>query len=154
VAHGQAHEVTTLRRDVETDGRRARVAFGRDWLEDARRRDFTMNALYLDSAGRIIDPLGGLQDLIARRVRFIGDACSRIREDALRILRFFRFSADYGDGRLDPEGLTACLRERRLLDRLSRERIRQELLKLLVAEDARPVVAVMAESGFMDRLLA
>ena len=154
VAHGEPHEVTTLRHDVETDGRRAKVAFGRDWTQDARRRDFTMNALYLDARGRIFDPLGGYPDVLARRVRFIGDPVMRIREDALRILRFFRFAATYGEGRLDPAGFAACLRERARLDRLSRERIRQELLKLLAAPYAVPVVATMAESGFLDRLLA
>ena len=154
IAHGEPHEVTTLRHDVETDGRRAKVAFGRDWTQDARRRDFTMNALYLDAQGRIFDPLGGCPDVLARRVRFIGDPAMRIREDALRILRFFRFAATYGEGRLDLAGFAACLRERARLDRLSRERIRQELLKLLAAPHAVPVAATMAESGFLDRLLA
>ena len=154
IAHGEPHEVTTLRRDVETDGRRAKVAFGRDWTADARRRDFTINALYLDSQGRIHDPLGGYPDIAARRVRFIGSAATRINEDALRILRFFRFSADYGEGPLDPDGFSACIRARTHLARLSRERIRQELLKLLVARRAVPMIGIMAEAGFVDRVLA
>ncbi len=107
IMDGQTIETTTLREDVETDGRHAKVAFGRDFLADARRRDFTINALSLDAAGRIYDPLGGLDDLAAGRVRFIGDADARIREDYLRILRFFRFSARFGEGALDPDGLSA-----------------------------------------------
>ena len=108
IMDGQTIETTTLREDVETDGRHAKVAFGRDFLADARRRDFTINALSLDAAGRIYDPLGGLDDLAAGHVRFIGDADARIGEDFLRILRFFRFSARFGEGALDPDGLSAC----------------------------------------------
>ena len=104
VADRTGFEVTTLRRDVETDGRHAVVAFTTSWEEDARRRDFTINALYCDANGTIYDPIGGLADLRRRRVRFIGDAEARIREDYLRILRFFRFSAEYGNGQLDVEG--------------------------------------------------
>jgi poly(A) polymerase len=126
-------EVTTLRRDVETDGRHAVVAFTTSWEEDARRRDFTINALYCDANGTVYDPIGGLADLRRRRVRFIGDAEARIREDYLRILRFFRFSAEYGNGQLDAEGLRASIALKEGLSRLAAERIRGELLKLLAA---------------------
>jgi tRNA nucleotidyltransferase/poly(A) polymerase len=153
IAHGAPHEVTALRRDVETDGRHARVAFGADWTEDAKRRDFTMNALYADASGALHDPLGGLPDLQAKRVRFIGEADERIAEDYLRILRFFRFSAQHGDGRLDARGLEACVRARRGLLRLSRERVRAEFLKLLVARQAEPVLVQMREGGFLALLL-
>ena len=112
VANGVPFEVTTLRRDVETFGRHAVVAFTEDWQEDARRRDFTLNALYAGSDGELFDPLGGYADLVAGRVRFIGDAEARIKEDYLRILRFFRFNAYYGKGPLDAEGLAACVRLR------------------------------------------
>jgi tRNA nucleotidyltransferase/poly(A) polymerase len=145
--------VTTLRRDVETDGRHARIAYTDDWAADARRRDFTMNALYCDADGTLFDPLGGLADLLARRVRFIGDAASRIREDYLRILRFFRFHADVGQGAVDPDGLAACVRERAGLARLSPERVRAELVRLLVADGATDVVATMHDHGFLPALL-
>ncbi len=147
VMDGRAIETTTLRQDVETDGRHAKVVFGRDFLADARRRDFTINALSLDADGRIYDPLGGLIDLAAGRVRFIGDADQRIREDYLRILRFFRFSARFGGGALDRDGLDATVRHRFELSRLSRERVRAEVLKLLVAPQAGEVVRVMGERG-------
>ena len=131
VSQGVPFEVTTLRRDVATDGRRAIVAYTANWVEDAARRDFTINALYADAAGRVYDPLGsGLADLDARRVRFIGDPHQRIREDYLRILRFFRFSAAYSGGELDAESLAACDAERAGLGRLSAERVRAELLRL------------------------
>ena len=152
IMHGQAIETTTLREDVETDGRHATVAYGRDFLADARRRDFTINALSLDVAGRIYDPLGGLDDLAAGRVRFIGDPDARIREDYLRILRFFRFSARFGGGALDRDGLSACVRLRPGLSRLSRERVRAELLKLLIAPHAGAVVRAMVEHGILDAL--
>lgn len=152
VTGGRAFEVTTLRLDIETFGRHARVAFGRDWEEDARRRDFTMNALYLARDGTVSDPVGGYEDVRARHVRFIGEARQRIREDGLRILRFFRFAAAYGEGRLDGEGMHACILERALLGRLSRERVRQEMVKLLVARDAVSVVRAMAEAGFLTRV--
>ncbi|MBB4098181.1 CCA tRNA nucleotidyltransferase [Sphingomonas kyeonggiensis] len=140
-------EVTTLRRDVSTDGRRATVAFTDDWREDAARRDFTINALYADPAsGEIFDYFGGLADLEVRHVRFIGDAFQRIAEDHLRILRFFRFLARFGDV-ADPAGLEACTARSRDLMALSRERIADELLKLLVAKDAVRVVALMIERG-------
>lgn len=145
IAEHTPFEVTTLRRDVETDGRRARVAFTDDWTADARRRDFTMNALYVDADGTLFDPLGGYADLTAQRVRFIGDAGERLREDYLRILRFLRFSAEYGQGALDPTGLAACLAAKGNLARLSRERVRAELLRLLVAPHAVAVVGVVAD---------
>ena len=152
VMDGRTIETTTLRQDVETDGRHAKVVFGRDFLADARRRDFTINALSLDAEGRIYDPLGGLDDLAAGRVRFIGDADQRIREDYLRILRFFRFSARFGGGMLDRDGLDATVRHRFELSRLSRERVRAEVLKLLVAPRAGEVVRVMGERAILAAL--
>jgi tRNA nucleotidyltransferase/poly(A) polymerase len=146
-------EVTTLRRDVETHGRRATVAFGSDWTGDARRRDFTMNALYADVQGRVYDPLGGLSDLLAGRVRFVGEASARIREDFLRVLRFFRFSANYATGEFDREAIAAAIRERAGLLKLSRERVRMELLRILVARRAGQAIAVMDECGLLLLLL-
>jgi poly(A) polymerase len=146
-------EVTTLREDVETFGRHARVAFTTDWLADARRRDFTINALYCDRDGIVSDPLGGLDDLATRRIRFIGDARERIREDALRVLRFFRFNASYGRDTPDPEGLAACAAERARLAHLSAERVRAEILKLLVAPGAAPAIAAMLTHGFLVDVL-
>jgi len=154
IVEGQPIEVTTLRRDVATDGRHATVAFGRDFEADARRRDFTINALSLGRDGIVHDYAGGLVDLAARRVRFIGDPGQRIREDYLRILRFFRFSARYGGGALDPEGLRAAIRERDGLTILSRERVRAELLKLLAAPRAGEVVTAVCEAGLLAPLLA
>ena len=155
IAGGEPHEITTFRRDVETDGRRAVIAFSDRIEEDAARRDFTMNALYADRYGAVLDPLGGLSDLKARRVRFVGDPETRIREDYLRILRFFRFHAAYGDpeGGLDSEGLAACAALAEGLDGISRERIRAELKKLLSARDPAPAVAAMAQSGILARVL-
>lgn len=155
IAQGRPHEVTTFRRDVETDGRRAVVAFSSEIREDAGRRDFTMNALYADAAGQVIDPLGGLPDLLARRVRFVGDPETRIREDYLRILRFFRFHAVYGDpaGGLDADSLAACAARAAGLEEISRERITAELKKLLAARDPAPAVAAMAQSGVLARIL-
>ena len=155
VAEGKPHEVTTFRRDVETDGRRAVVAFSTDIAEDAQRRDFTMNALYADRHGTVIDPLHGLPDLQSRRVRFVGDAETRIREDYLRILRFFRFHAAYGDPAegLDAEGLAACAALAEGLNGISRERVTAELRKLLSARDPAPSVAAMAQSGILARIL-
>jgi poly(A) polymerase len=153
VSSGHTFEVTTLRRDVETDGRHARVAFTADWTADARRRDFTINALYCDADGVVCDPVGGLADLDPPRIRFIGDAHERIREDYLRILRFFRFTAAYSDGVLDPHGLAACIAERAGLAQISAERIRAEILKLLVARHAVPVVDTMMHQGFVDHCL-
>lgn len=155
VAHGKPHEVTTFRRDVETDGRRAVVAFSDKIEEDAQRRDFTMNALYADRHGTLIDPLHGLPDLQARRVRFVGDPETRIREDYLRILRFFRFHAAYGDpmGGIDPEGLAACATLADGLETISKERIGAEVRKLLTASYPVTALAAMAQSGVLARIL-
>ena len=150
----RAIEITTLREDVETFGRHAAVRFGRDWRADAERRDFTMNALSVGRDGTVYDYVGGLADLEARRVRFIGDPQRRIREDYLRILRFFRFHASYGQGPLDPAGLAAAIAEREGLRHLSRERIGAEFLKLLLAPRARPVLAAMADAGLLGIILA
>jgi poly(A) polymerase len=146
-------EVTTLREDVETFGRHAVVRFGRDWRADAARRDFTINALSLSRDGVVHDYVGGLADIAVRRVRFIGQAAARIAEDYLRVLRFFRFHAAYGSGLPDPEGLHACIDARDKLERLSRERVRMELIKLLVAAHAVPTLAVMAEAGLLAPVL-
>ena len=155
VADGKPHEVTTFRRDVETDGRRAVVAFSDKIEEDAQRRDFTMNALYADRQGQVIDPLNGLPDLLSRRVRFVGDPETRIREDYLRILRFFRFFAVYGDPEqgIDPDGLAACAAFSAGLETISRERIGAELRKLLSARDPTPAVAAMARAGILRIVL-
>lgn len=146
VAEGRPFEVTTLRRDVETFGRRARVAFTSDWEADARRRDFTINALYCSADGRVHDPLGGCRDIERRHVRFVGRPADRIREDHLRILRFFRFNAEYATGRLDRDGLASSVRLRKLLRSLSGERVRQESLKLLAAEGATRVLKTMIDT--------
>lgn len=153
VVAGIPFEVTTLRQDVETFGRKARVAFGRDWKADAERRDFTMNALSITADGIVHDYVGGLADLEARRVRFIGDPARRIAEDYLRILRFFRFHASYAHGAPDPDGLHASIVARDGLRGLSRERVRAELMKLLTAPFAVETVMVMADAGFMTMLL-
>ena len=155
IADGQPHEVTTFRRDVETFGRHATVAFSDRIEDDATRRDFTMNALYADRQGTVLDPLGGLPDLRARRVRFVGDAETRIREDYLRILRFFRFHSWYGDaeGGLDADGLAACATLSAGLETISRERIGAETRKLLAAADPAPAVAAMAQAGILARIL-
>ena len=153
IVEGRPIETTTLREDVETDGRRAKVAFGRDFAADARRRDFTINALSLGADGRVHDTVGGIEDLAAGRVRFIGDAEARIREDYLRILRFFRFSARYAANGLDREGLSAVIRARAGLTQLSRERVRAEFMKLLVAPRASEVVERMGECGFLELIL-
>jgi poly(A) polymerase len=153
VAGGRPYEVTTLREDVETFGRHAKVAFGRDWQRDAQRRDFTINALSAARDGTVYDYVGGLDDIAARRVRFIGDAATRIAEDYLRILRFFRFHAAYGKGAPDPDGVAACIDGRAGLERLSRERIHMEVLKLLVARHAVPALATMTEAGLLEQVL-
>jgi len=153
IVDGRPIETTTLREDVETDGRRAKVVFGRDFAADARRRDFTINALSLGPDGTVHDTVGGLDDLAAGRVRFIGDPEQRIREDYLRILRFFRFSARYSADGLDREGLIAAIRARDGLARLSRERVRAELMKLLQAPRASEVVQTMGETGFLEPIL-
>lgn len=154
VSGRRPYEITTLRRDVETDGRRAVVAFTDDWAEDAARRDFRLNALYADAAGRVFDPTGGgLADAAAGRIVFVGEAETRIREDYLRILRFFRFFAWYGRGEPDAVGLDACARLKDGMARLSAERVSKELLKLLAAPDPRPAVRAMAESGVLGEVL-
>lgn len=153
VAQGRPFEVTTLREDVETDGRHAVVRFGTDWAADARRRDFTMNALYLSSDGEIHDPLGGYDDALTGRVRFIGDPEQRIAEDHLRILRFFRFHAGYGTGDPDAAALTACIRMRTSLLDLSAERVRQETLRLLVARGATEALNLMSQAGLLQIVL-
>ena len=153
VIEGRPFEVTTLRVDVETFGRHANVRFGRDWKADAQRRDFTMNGLSVGADGVVHDAVGGLADLRARLVRFIGDPAKRIAEDYLRILRFFRFHAAYGHGKPDTAGVAACIEGRAGLDQLSRERVRTELLKLLLAPHAAPALAVMAESGLLVPVL-
>jgi poly(A) polymerase len=146
-------EVTTLRQDVETFGRKARVEFGRDWVADAQRRDFTINALSASAGGEVFDYVGGLDDIAARRVRFIGNPEQRIAEDFLRILRFFRFHARFASGAPDPTGLAACIRCRAGLEQLSRERVRMELLKLVVAPRAATTLWVMADSGILGAVL-
>ena len=153
VIDGRPFEVTTLREDIETFGRHAKVRFGRDWRADAERRDFTMNALSASADGVVHDYVGGVADLAVRRVRFIGEAGKRIAEDYLRILRFFRFHAAYGHGLPDAEGLAACVAARAGLEHLSRERVRMELFKLLLARHATPTLAVMVESGLLVPVL-
>lgn len=156
VVDGTGFEVTTFRRDIKTDGRRAVVAYSDNMLDDARRRDFTMNALYADKDGRVFDPLGGMPDIQARRVVFVGDAQARIREDILRILRFFRFHAWYGDPQagLDADGLAACAAFSAEIETLSAERVGSETLKLLAAPDPAPSVASMAHAGVLNQVLA
>lgn len=153
VSSGVPYEVTTLRRDVSTDGRRATVAFTDDWREDASRRDFTINAIYCDREGELYDPLGGCEDIALRRVRFIGSAEQRIREDYLRILRFFRFFAVYSDGAIDAAGAAACEKEQNGIAQLSGERIRAELLKLLVAPRVVEALSVMESAGILTEVL-
>lgn len=152
VSSGTGFEVTTFRRDVETDGRRAVVAFADDLAEDAMRRDFTMNALYADRSGNIIDPVGGIPDLEARRLRFVGKAHQRIREDYLRILRFFRFLAWYGRG-VDPEAVAACAELKTGLEQIARERIGAEMKKLLAAPAPIDAVRLMDDTGILAQLL-
>jgi tRNA nucleotidyltransferase/poly(A) polymerase len=153
IAAGRPYEVTTLRADVETDGRRAKVVFGRDWKADAERRDFTINGLYAQADGTVIDLVGGLADLERHAIRFIGDSETRIREDYLRILRFFRFFAWYGTGRPDAEGLKACARLKDGLDRLSAERVWSELKKLLSAPDPSRALLWMRQTGVLTAVL-
>src|SRR6201997_1826431 len=145
VADGQPFEVTTLREDTETFGRKAKVAFGRDWVGDAHRRDFTINALSADLDGVVHDYVGGLADIAERRVRFIGDPKQRIEEDYLRILRFFRIHAAFGAGEVDRKGYLACIGARAGLASLSAERVRMEVVKLLVADGAVGAVMAMAD---------
>jgi poly(A) polymerase len=153
VADHHPYEVTTLRHDVETDGRRAKVKFTDDWQADAMRRDFTMNAMYCDARGKLHDYTGGYRDTLRGKIIFVGSARQRIEEDYLRILRFFRFHARFGKGSPDKAGLAACIEHAHGLDALSAERVRQEMLKLLVAPGAVPTLKLMAKSGILARLL-
>ncbi len=154
VANHQIYEVTTLRRDVSTDGRRATVAFTQDWAEDAQRRDFHVNALYCDMMGDLLDPTGqGISDLRHQKIVFIGNADRRLEEDYLRILRFFRFNAWYGSGRIDTDGLSACMRQRAGLDSISVERVWSEIKKILSAKDPRIVVEAMSQTGVLQFVL-
>lgn len=155
ISDGMPFEVTTFRRDVATDGRRATVAFSDNVTDDARRRDFTINALYADAGGNVVDPLNGLPDLHVRRLRFVEEADQRIKEDYLRSLRFFRFHAWYGDPDegLDPEALNAIARNLDGLETLSRERIGSEILRLLEAPDPAPAVASMRQTGVLRTIL-
>ncbi|MRL70384.1 CCA tRNA nucleotidyltransferase [Brevundimonas sp. SPF441] len=154
VSERRPYEITTLRRDVETDGRRAVVAFTEDWAEDAARRDFRLNALYADAAGTVFDPTGGgLEDAAAGHIVFVGEAETRIREDYLRILRFFRFYAWYGRGEPDAVGLAACAALKGGMAQLSAERVSKEVLKLLAAPDPRAAVRAMAETGVLAQVL-
>ncbi|MBM1689384.1 CCA tRNA nucleotidyltransferase [Sulfitobacter geojensis] len=155
VVNGTPFEITTFRRDVETDGRHAVVAFSDNIHDDARRRDFTMNALYATPEGQVVDPLGGMDDLLARRIRFIEDPDARIKEDYLRILRFFRFSAWYGNTveGFDAEALAAISTNTEGLETLSAERVGQEMVKLLNAPDPAPAVAVMRQTGVLSTVL-
>lgn len=153
VIEGAPFEVTTLRRDVETDGRRAEVAFGTDWKVDAERRDLTINALYANAKGEVIDLVGGLPDIEKRNIRFIGNAAERVAEDYLRVLRFFRFFAHYGSGRPDADGLRACAQARSKLATLSAERVWSELKKLLSARDPGRALLWMRQAGVLSEIL-
>jgi poly(A) polymerase len=150
LSDGEPYEVTTLRADIRTDGRHAKVAFGRDWQADAERRDFTMNALYAKPDGTIIDLVGGMEDIKSRTIRFIGDAETRIREDHLRILRFFRLFALYGSGRPDAIGLKACARLKESVLSLSAERVWSELKKLFGAQDPSRALLWMRQAGVLS----
>lgn len=149
VVDGTPVEVTSLREDTETFGRKAKVTFGRDWVRDAARRDFTINGLSVDAGGVVYDHVGGLADIAAKRVRFIGDPAQRIAEDYLRILRFFRFHAAYAAGEVDRAGYLACIGGRAGLAELSAERIRMEMLKLVVANGAAAAAVAMADGGLL-----
>jgi tRNA nucleotidyltransferase/poly(A) polymerase len=153
IAGADSYQVTTLREDIETDGRHAVVRFGRDWEADARRRDFTVNALSVDAEGTVRDPVGGYDDIVAGRIRFIGDADRRIAEDRLRILRFFRLFAEHGRGDIDRDGLSAAVRARAGLRDLSAERVGQEMRRLVVAPRAAETVALMQEVGILPVVL-
>lgn len=153
VANGQPFEITTLRADVETHGRHATVEFTQDWIQDAHRRDFTMNAIYADPDGTLFDPVNGVDDARARQIRFIGDPDQRIQEDYLRILRFFRFNARYGGGHVDQDGLDACARHKSGLKQLSGERIQGELLKLLNTSAAADILCLMENAGVLAEVL-
>lgn len=152
---GNPYEITSFRKDVATDGRRAVVAFASDMAEDAMRRDFTMNALYVDASGLVHDPLGGLTDALDHRIKFIGNAANRIKEDYLRILRFFRFYAEYGraENGIDADGLAACSALADGLEQISRERIGAEVSKIMKANDPMPALAAMDHSGVLRQIL-
>lgn len=153
IIDGQQFEITTLRRDVETDGRHAVVAFSDDWLEDAQRRDFTMNALYADMRGCVYDPVGlGVSDLEKRRVVFVGDAEARVEEDTLRVLRYFRFLALYGEGEVDAAALKACHGAADKLAELSKERVTQEVLKILKADRLADVLELMCWNNVLPEI--
>lgn len=154
VHEGRAVEVTTLRRDVETFGRHAKVAFGTDWAEDARRRDFTMNALYCGADGALFDPLAGLDDCLAGRVRFIGDPDERIAEDRLRVYRYFRFAASHGNQRFEPEAVEACARAAGDIGALSAERVGGEMMRLLAQPQCATTLAVMVKIGMLTSVPA
>ena len=153
ISGGKVFEITSLRRDIATDGRHAQVAYTDDWEQDAARRDFTMNALYADADGTIFDYAGGVEDLKAGRVRFVGDAAARIAEDYLRILRLFRFHAWYGMGELDRDALNAAAAGKAGLSQLSGERVAKELLRLLEAPNPAPVLRLMSAAGILPLLL-
>ncbi len=153
VADGSPFEVTTLRVDEETDGRHATVSYTDDWQLDADRRDFTINALFCEPDGTVVDLVGGLDDLKALHIRFVGNAADRISEDYLRILRFFRFTARYSEGPMDGDALKACIDAKEKLSTLARERIRQELLKLLVARNALQALEIMIKNGILEILI-
>ncbi len=155
VSGGLAHEITTFRKDIDTDGRRAVVAFTNSMEDDAARRDFTINALYADRSGNVFDPTGGLADIDSRVIRFVGNPIERVREDYLRILRFFRMHAWFADpsAGIDPDGLAAVAEEAEGLDDLPAERIGHEMLRLLAAADPAPALAAMAQSGVLWRVL-
>ena len=146
-------EITTLRRDISTDGRHAEVEYTKDWIEDAKRRDFTINALYLDIDGSIYDPLDGLKDIKSAKVRFIGNANKRIEEDALRILRFFRFSSEIEVGAIDEQGMLACVELKEMINGLSGERINQELKKTLLSKRAGQTIPLLATIGLLRVIL-
>ncbi len=154
ICQAQSFEVTTLRRDIETDGRHAKVKFGTSWQEDAARRDFTINALYLSADGHLHDPLGtGWQDCSAKHVRFIGEPTARIKEDHLRILRYYRFAAHYQQGPLDQAAISATIQQRAGLAHLSKERIHSEVIKLLSAEHLGPVISQLYQNGLLLQIL-
>jgi poly(A) polymerase len=152
ISAGKPYEITSLRRDLETDGRHATIAFTDDWLIDAQRRDFTINALYLDADGRLYDPFNGRRDAALGRIRFIGDADRRLDEDILRLLRFYRFHASHGQGQVDPVGRAACRAAAAGLQKLSGERLQAELLRLLWARGAADVLQVMTEDDIWPSL--
>ena len=153
VLNKKAYEITTLRRDIETDGRHAQVVYTRDWSEDAERRDFTINALYLSIDGTVHDPLGGLKDLKEAKIRFIGNARDRIEEDALRILRFFRFSSNVEVGGIDETGLLACVEQKHLIRKLSGERVWQEFEKILMSKKVMQIIPVLEVVGLLREIV-